>query len=312
MKTEVEDNPAPVSGDNHAGLISIITPTYNRASYLPETIRSALGQTYTNFELIIVDDGSEDDTCSVLEPFLADTRVRYFYQKNQGQSVARNVAIAQSSGGLIAFLDSDDVWKPDKLEKQVAVFEAYPDVDIVHGDEAVIDERSVVISRKNMARHSGFITRQLLADNSVSITTALVKRRCFEEMGCFDVSVGVADDYELWLRFSARYRFHYEPGIVASYRVMADQISSDKYRRFEANEVIIRRFLARYGDVLSVGERRWGLARFYCRKARFMASVGKRSEAFGALRRAFSNAPLDSVVWRALYRTLVPRYSNPV
>lgn len=312
MKTEVEDAPASVPDDNLTGLISIITPTYNRACYLPETIRSALGQTYTNFELIIVDDGSEDDTCSVLEPFLADTRVRYFYQRNQGQSVARNAGIGQSSGSLIAFLDSDDIWQPDKLEKQVAVFEACPNVDIVHGDEAMIDEHSELISVKNMARYSGFITRQLLADNSVSITTALVKRRCFEEMGCFDVSVGVADDYELWLRFSARYRFHYEPGIVASYRVMADQISSDKRRRFEANELIIRRFLARYGDVLSVGERRWGVARFYCRKARYMASVGERIEAFGAIMRAFSTAPLDSVVWRALYRTLVPKFPNPM
>lgn len=312
MKTEVEGAPASVPDENLAGLISIITPTYNRASYLPETIRSALAQTYTNFELIIVDDGSEDDTCSVLEPFLADTRVRYFYLRNQGQSVARNAGIAQSSGGLIAFLDSDDIWQPDKLEKQVAVFEAYPNVDIVHGDEAMIDEHSELISVKNMARYSGFITRQLLADNSVSITTVLVKRRCFEEMGCFDVSVGVADDYELWLRFSARYRFHYEPGIVASYRVMANQISSDKRRRFEANELIIRRFLARYGDVLSVGERRWGLARFYCRKARYMASVGERIEAFGAIMRAFSAAPLDSVVWRALYRTLVPKFPSPM
>ena len=288
-------------------VVSVITPTYNRADFLPAAISSVLAQTYGDFELIVVDDGSVDDTCGVIKPFLEDKRVRYFYQENQGQSFARNYALAQSSGELIAFLDSDDVWCPDKLEKQIRAFEAHPEADIVHGDEAMINERGAVISRKNMRRYSGCITRQLLADNSVSITTALVKRRCFDEMGGFDTSVGVADDYDLWLRFSAKYRFFYEPGIVAFYRVMADQISSDKRRRFEANAFIIKRFLENYGSVLSRAEQRWGLARFYCRKARYCARVGERGAAFNAIISAFINAPLDPVVWRALYRTLAPR-----
>ncbi|MDL0429703.1 glycosyltransferase [Marinobacter sp. TBZ242] len=287
--------------------ISVITPTYNRAGFIGEAVSSVLAQTYQDLELIIVDDGSVDDTRAVVDAFLADKRVRYFYQENQGQSSARNFALAQSDGEFIAFLDSDDIWSLDKLEKQVAVFDANPDIDVVHGDEAMVDEQGVVISLENMTRYSGHISRQLLADNSVSITTALVKRRCFDEMGGFDTSVGVADDYELWLRFSAKYRFHYLPGIVASYRVMADQISSDKRRRFEANELIIKRFLDRYGHALAPRDRRWGLARFYCRKARYLASAGERSKAFTALSGAFRNAPLDPVVWRALYRVMVPR-----
>ncbi|MDF0750461.1 glycosyltransferase [Marinobacter sp. 71-i] len=287
--------------------VSVVTPTYNRARFLPDAVSSVLAQTYADLELIIVDDGSEDDTVKVLEPFLADGRVRYFYQENQGQSHARNLALEQARGDFIAFLDSDDMWAPEKLEKQLAVLRANPEVDIVHGDEAVIDEQGTVISIENMKRYSGRITRYLLADNSVSITTALVRRRCFDEMGGFDTSVGVADDYELWLRFSARYYYQYEPDIVASYRVMADQISSDKRRRFAANERIIREFLARYGQVLSPGDRRWGVARFYCRKARYLSRVGKRGSAIGAIAEAFSNAPLDSVVWKALYRVMVPR-----
>ena len=288
-------------------VISVITPTYNRARFLPAAVASVLSQTFGDFELIIVDDGSEDNTPDVLKPFLADRRVRYVYQENQGQSHARNLALKQATGDFIAFLDSDDVWAPDKLEKQLAVFRANSEVDIVHGDEATINEQGSVVSLQNMRRYSGRITRYLLADNSVSITTALVRRRCFDEMGGFDTSVGVADDYELWLRFSARYCYQYEPGIVASYRVMADQISSDKRRRYAANERIIQQFLARYGEVLSPGERRWGLARFYCRKARYFASAGERGKAVGAIAGALHNAPLDSVVWRALYRVAVPR-----
>ncbi|MCM0611839.1 glycosyltransferase [Marinobacter sediminum] len=287
--------------------VSVVTPTYNRARFLPDAVASVLAQTYADLELIVVDDGSVDDTRKVLEPFLADGRVRYFYQENQGQSHARNHALEQATGDFIAFLDSDDLWAPGKLERQLAVLQANPDVDIVHGDEAMIDERGAVISLENMRRYSGSITRYLLADNSVSITTALVRRRCFYEMGGFDTSVGVADDYELWLRFSARYLFHYEPGIVASYRVMADQISSDKRRRFAANERIIRTFLEHYGEALSVRERRWGLARFFCRKARYFASVRERGMAIGAIARAFWQAPLAPVVWRALYRVIVPR-----
>ena len=164
-----------------------------------------------------------------------------------------------------------------------------------------------MISRKNMMRYSGCITGQLLADNSVSITTALVKRRCFDEMGSFNESDRVAEDYELWLRFSTRYRFHYEPGIVASYRVMEDQISSDKRRRLAANEMIIKNFLAKYGDQLDRKDKRWGLARFYCRSARYFASVGERGTAMNSLLMAFRSAPLDLVVWRALYRVMVPR-----
>lgn len=288
-------------------VISVITPTYNRARYLPAAVRSVLHQTFQDLELIIVDDGSVDDTLAVLESLRSDNRVRYFYQQNKGQSHARNFALQKAKGDYVAFLDSDDLWEPEKLEMQLAVFKANPEVDIVHGDEAMIDEKGEVISRRNMRRYSGRITRFLLADNSVSITTALVRRRCFDEMGGFDTSVGVADDYELWLRFSARYLFHYEPGIVASYRVMEDQISSDKRRRFSANEQIIQTFLERDGHILSSSERHWGLARFFSRKARYFASVGDMGLAWGAFIRAFRFAPADPVVWRALYRVLVPR-----
>lgn len=287
-------------------LVSVITPTYNRAKYVGNAVSSVLAQTSTDLELIVVDDGSTDNTRLALEPLLTDERVHYFYQENQGQAHARNFALGQARGDYIAFLDSDDLWEPNKLEKQLAAFDAHPEADIVHGDESIIDEQGSVASLRNMKRYSGDITRYLLADNSVSITTALVKRRCFDEMGGFDTSIGVADDYELWLRFSAWYRFHYEPGIVAAYRVMEDQISSDKRRRFAANETIIRRFLAQYGDRLAPADRRWGLARFYCRKARYFAGIGERKEAVASILSAYRQAPLDAAVWRALYRVLVP------
>ena len=286
--------------------VSIVTPTYNRARFIGQAVESVLAQTMPDWELLLVDDGSTDNTREVVEPYLADPRIHYFYQPNQGQSIARNNALEKARGDFIGFLDSDDLWCADKLEQQLALFENHPDVDIVHGDENMIDEQGQETSRENMRRYSGRITPQLLADNSVSITTALVRRGCFDEMGGFQASHGVADDYDLWLRFSSRYRFHYEPGIVAAYRVMPDQISSDKRRRFAANEKIIKDFLDQYGSTLSLQERRWGLARFYCRSARYFASVSDRRRAAREVLKALWNGPLDSVVWRAVYRVLVP------
>lgn len=293
-----------------APLVSVVTPTYNRAGFLPNAVASVLAQSVHDIELIIVDDGSVDDTRAVIEPFLADQRIRYFYQENQGQSRARNFALEKAKGEYIAFLDSDDAWSADKLEKQLAIFQSDPDIDIVHGDEAIIDEHGAIVSLENTKRYSGRISRQLLADNSVSITTALVKRRCFEEMGGFDASLEVADDYELWLRFSAKYWFHYEPGIVAYYRVMADQISTDKRRRFAANEKIIRKFLDQHGHCLSRQDRRWGLARFYARKARYFSAVGEKRVALVSIGRALGFAPMSRVTWSGFYRVLNPRKSN--
>jgi len=282
--------------------VSIITPTYNRARFIGAAVESVLAQTLPDWELLVVDDGSTDNTREVLAPYQADPRIHYIYQPNQGQSLARNAALAKARGEFIGFLDSDDIWYFDKLERQLSAFEAHPQVHIVHGDEAIIDEQGRELSRDNMRRYSGCITPQLLADNSVSITTALVLRECFDTLGGFDPKYGVADDYDLWLRFSARYRFHYEPGLVAGYRVMEDQISSDKGRRFAVNERIIWDFLGRNGPCLSPGERRWGLARFYARKARFYSGLGENVEAFDASLRAIGLYPSGFFVWRTLCR----------
>jgi len=286
--------------------VSIITPTYNRAKFIKDAIDSVLDQSFSDWELLIVDDGSTDNTSELLTAYEGDTRIYYIKQPNRGQSIARNVALSRARGKYIGFLDSDDTWYPDKLERQCAFLEAHPEVHIVHGDEAIIDEQGRETTRKNMRRYSGRITPYLLEDNSVSITTTLVRRECFESMGGFDSRYGVADDYDLWLRFSVCYRFHYQATLVANYRVMTDQISSDKRRRFYANERIIRDFLTQHQNCLTPTERRRGLSRFFCRKARYFATIGERRIAFAAIARALSYTPTSSTVWRGLYRVIYP------
>ena len=288
-------------------VISVITPTYNRADFLPEAVRSVLDQTFQDFELLIVDDGSTDKTPETLEPFLKDQRVRYEFQPNQGQSVARNRALEKARGQFICFLDSDNAWLPDKLEHQLAAFNQHPEVDVVYGDIVTIDEQGHELSRKNMRRYSGHIAAHMLKDNCVSMNTAMARRVCFDEMGGMSGKRRVADDYDLWLRFSAKYRFLYLPEIFAKYRVMADQISTDKRRRFDTNEQIILDFLRDFPEAVTEREARGGLAAFYSRKARHYACIGDRGTAWRSIVRAIRYGPMNDIVWRAFFRVIYPR-----
>ena len=286
-------------------LVSIITPTFNRSDFIEQAVNSVLEQSYPNFELFIVDDGSTDDTKSRLESALEDPRVHYFYQPNQGQSVARNLALSHASGDLICFLDSDNYWPEHKLENQITLIAEHPDADVVYGDTITIDEHGKEISRKNMKRYSGNIARHMIRDNCVSMNTAMARRRCFDELGAMSGTRRVADDYDLWLRFSARFKFLYQPEFYAFYRVMDDQISSDKTRRLDSNLNIITDFRKRFPDAMTKTDFDIGFARFHTRKARYLAGVGKKREAFTELLNAFRYRPLDKACWRSLAAVLV-------
>tara|TARA_R110000850_G_scaffold264954_2_gene394288 strand:- start:5781 stop:6671 length:891 start_codon:yes stop_codon:yes gene_type:complete len=281
-------------------LVSIITPTYNRADFIAEAVQSVLDQTYPNFEHLIVDDGSTDNTREVLSPFLADPRFRYFDQENQGQSVARNLALEHARGEFVCFLDSDNVWLPIHLASQLAAFQETPDVDIVCGDGITIDEQGNELSRKNIKRHSGYIAFQMLKDNCVGMNTTLARRKCFDEMGGMSGKRRVADDYDLWLKFSSRYRFRYVPRYLAYYRVMDDQISSNKAARFETNESIIQDFRQNYPEALTEAQFDEAFAFFYSRKARYLAQSGYRWLAIRNIAKALKYRPFYRAPWRSL------------
>jgi glycosyltransferase involved in cell wall biosynthesis len=286
-------------------LISIITPTYNREKFLPAAIDSVLKQTYKNFELIIVDDGSTDNTPTLMTTYLGkDSRIKYLQQKNQGQSVARNYALSVANGDFICFLDSDNYWPEDKLEKSIRAFESHPEVDIVYGDCITIDEQGNELHRNNMRRYSGNIAALLLKDNFVSMNTTMTRRKCFDEMGGMSGKRRVADDYDLWLKFSARFQFLYIPEFLAYYRVMENQISTNKKLRFDTNEKIILDFLEAYPDRLSRKQKKEGVCAFYCRKARHYAGVDK-SEAYSALLSAFKVSPFSKNLWRTAARVVL-------
>lgn len=222
---------------NAAPLVSVVIPTYNRAKVVERALKTAFAQTYRNLEIIIVDDGSTDHTEAALAPY--KDRIRYFYQQNQGASAARNRAIQESLGKYIAFLDSDDEWLPAKLEKQIALLEARPDLSFV-----------ACFSTTETRKYTGYddhdqqflkFIRQPFTQN---MTRYVVRRECFEKYGLFDTSIHGPEDWELWLRLLKQgCRFGYIPEPLMAYTYSDDAISNRPYAMLAGESIIRQRYI---------------------------------------------------------------------
>lgn len=185
--------------------VSVIIPTYNRRDLLVTAIDSVLNQTWRNFELLVIDDGSDDGTDKLVASY--GNRVRYFFQDNRGVSVARNIGIKKAEHDLLAFLDSDDVYAPEKLETQVAAMIANPGYLVSHTDE-IWYRRGHLLNQKNRhVRNSGYIFARCLDLCAVGMSTAMVRRSLFDEVGFFDEGLACCEDYDLWLRASVKFPF---------------------------------------------------------------------------------------------------------
>jgi glycosyltransferase involved in cell wall biosynthesis len=213
--------------------VSVIIPTYNRGWILREAIDSVLAQDFKDFELIVVDDGSTDDTVKILDDYGQDLmRIR---QTNRGVSAARNHGIAAASGHLIAFLDSDDLWLPRKLSTQVAFFDANPSAVINQTEEIWIRNGVRVNPKVRHHKFAGMIFERSLALCLVSPSAVMMTRSLFDEVGLFDEALPACEDYDLWLRISWRYPVHLiETPLIIKRGGHADQLSKapglDKFR----------------------------------------------------------------------------------
>ena len=183
--------------------ISVVIPTYNRVTFLKDAIDSVLAQTFLDFELIVVDDGSTDDTPKLLSSY--NNKVRVITQTNQGPSAARNRGIETAKGEWIAFLDSDDVWKPDKLKKQVQFITDNPDTKICQTEEVWIRSGKRVNPKKKHEMHSGWIYEKCLPLCIVSPSSVMIHQDVFERIGLFDETMLACEDYDLWLRVTPHY-----------------------------------------------------------------------------------------------------------
>ncbi|RLB05643.1 MAG: glycosyltransferase family 2 protein, partial [Deltaproteobacteria bacterium] len=178
--------------------VSVIIPTYNRRTLLLEAVESVLAQTYSDFELIVVDDGSTDGTEEAIKRY--GSRLIYTYQPHQGVSAARNKGIEIARGELVAFLDSDDLWLPKKLQIQVTFMDQHPEVQLCYTDEIWIRRGVRVNPKKKHAKYSGWIYPHCLPLCIISPSSALVRRGLFAQVGHFDPQLPVCEDYDFWLR----------------------------------------------------------------------------------------------------------------
>ena len=207
--------------------VSVIIPTYNRGYVLDRAIKSVLDQSYRDLELIVIDDGSTDNTKFLVEGFAKkDNRIKYFYLDNSGVSRARNYGIKNSSGELIAFLDSDDEWLPEKLKKQIDLYIKEP-YHLSHSDEIWIRNGIRVNQMKKHEKGGGDIFLKCLPLCCISPSAAVVTRKLINEVGMFDEDFEVCEDYDLWLRVTALYPVSFidEP-LIIKYGGHKDQLSN--------------------------------------------------------------------------------------
>ncbi|MFQ5824171.1 MAG: glycosyltransferase family 2 protein [bacterium] len=212
---------------------SVIIPTYNRLQFLMEAVESVLNQTYQNFELILVDDGSTDGTSDyALE---LGKQVKYIYKKNGGPSSARNRGIREAKGEFITFLDSDDLWHKDKLKVEIEFMKSHPDAMVCYTDEIWIRRGVRVNQRKKHQKYSGWIFERCLPLCIISPSSVLMRKEFFDKVGFFDESLPQCEDYDLWLRASLHFPFHFIPQkLIIKRGGYPDQLSaqwgSDRYR----------------------------------------------------------------------------------
>jgi glycosyltransferase involved in cell wall biosynthesis len=221
------------NGNTERPKVSVIIPTYNYAHFLADAIRSVLEQTFRDFELIIVDDGSIDDTAAVAQGYFSDTRVRYIYQENRGLSAARNTGIREARGEYIALLDADDVWLPLKLEKQIQLFEDAEDIVLVYCMVEHIDENSDKLSHFSWPHKIGATYKDLMYFPWVvgSGSSVLIRKSVFESTGLFDESLAAAEDSNMWIRILRYHKSAYVDDILVKIRKHLKSMSTDLKRQ---------------------------------------------------------------------------------
>jgi glycosyltransferase involved in cell wall biosynthesis len=246
--------------------VSAIIPTYNRAALLVEAVESALAQRRPPDEILVVDDGSRDDTAARMAAY--GERVRYVRQANAGPSAARNHGFRLARGEYLALLDSDDLWTPDRLERQLEVLQRHPDTDVVFGREVLFGagqpDRDWNLHdpevRRVLAQTAGPldpVLPLLIRENVVPTSTALFRRALLDRAGGIDESLRQAEDWDLWLRFAlAGARFAHVPSPLCRRRMHDSNLIHDKEARMKATLAVLERHRPAFGEHAGLAELR--------------------------------------------------------
>lgn len=223
-------------------LISVIVPAFNAALFLPDALNSLLGQTHRDLEVVVVNDGSTDDTAGLLSAWCArDPRVRAVYQQNRGLPAARNAGLSVARGDYIAFLDADDVIHPEKLERQLAYLTTHPDADLVYSDYGTADAELRPLTEEVVGVKRLPLSEAYAYTNVFPVMSPLLRRTLVERVGGFDEQLRACEDWDYWVRCERAGTFGYLPGHYATYRMHGTQMHRDlnfmlKYARMAATK----------------------------------------------------------------------------
>ena len=286
--------------------VSVIIPTYNRAHLIGKAIKSILNQTFQDFEIIVIDDGSTDNTEETVKSF-NNFKIRYIcHANNQGVSVARNTGIRASRGKYIALLDSDDEWLPEKLDKQIKTFKSeLPEVGVVYSNVLYIDESGKNINKLgNPKKVEGYIYEDLLGGNYVGTSsTLLIKKECFNRVGLFDDLLKAENDWDMWIRIAKYYRFALIKIPLVKYRFHSNRISNNS----ELKIIMASRILVKYTNELK--ERRGTHSKLYFRISNRFYHLGKMKEGQRYLLKAISLNPFCIRYYICMFGSLFgPKY----
>lgn len=278
--------------------ISAVITVYNCAAFVAEAIESVLDQTQPVDEIVVVDDGSTDETAKVVAGY-ASAGVRYIWQENQGAGAARNRGIQETKGEFIAFLDGDDVWLSNKIANQVAYLQADPDTAVVSGNKWWWDVRRNERKLKRAGVEPPLeLEREILIRNVVgNPSMTLIRRRIFDEVGCFNPALRWGQDWELWIRISTRAKIDFVPDPVILYRWHPANLSHD--RRWERLSCLFGISRQAIGQSEPVWQRPFLLARAW--------SQFQSDRAMYAIKRGF---PRRQQLWYASSAFLTYPYEN--
>lgn len=222
--------------------VSVIIPVYNGEEFIGDAINSVLAQTYDDYEIIVIDDGSIDNTKRILDQFAE--KITYIYQSNQGVAVARNTGIKATRGKYIAFLDADDIWFKNKLKLEVEILENNPDIDLVHANDVKISSDKKILRgyTRNKKNLDGYLAKGLILRKfHIQISTVLIRRKCIEKYGLFDPNLSKlgAEDREFFYRITKKCKAKYINKDVSYYRVSSNSLSANRQNMLDGHKYIL-------------------------------------------------------------------------
>lgn len=276
-------------------IVSVIIPTYNRADLIVESLESVLAQTYTNLEVIVVDDGSTDQTRSVLEPYAG--KIKYIRQANLGVSAARNRGLQEASGEFVAFQDSDDLWLAGKLEWQVEFLLKNLQYDLVCGNGVFLTDERLYIDGKRLDafRKEGLNLKTVYLNGHVPPPTILVRKEAAVKVGGFDPRLSVVEDWDFLLRFLLEFKGAFLDRVLFKCRIHSGNISADKVlNQLQVIHITDQLFQSSSYAVEIIGRRniQEKLAHAHYKLGRFYFDCGENLKAIAAFRSALNYRPI--------------------